>query len=105
MLQRSTPGAQLTSASGVCRLRAPIHRGWTKLLSVLMEWDPSDASWGTRPPSAPGVAGFLATGGRRRSIGLRATRPRRVAQKQRGLGVDPGSVGACGPACVGQVLG
>ena len=68
-LWRALPGAQLTSASGVCRQRASPHRGWKKVLSLLMEWDPNDASRGTRLSFSPGLASCWASGGVQSSVG------------------------------------
>ena len=54
MLQRSTPGAQLTSASGVCRLRAPIHIiGGGQNSCSMQKWGPKLASQPQRMHVAP----------------------------------------------------
>jgi len=48
-LQRAAVGAELILASGAGRLRAPKHRGWTTVLSLVMEWGTDAALRGTRP--------------------------------------------------------
>jgi hypothetical protein len=104
-LQRAAVGAQLILASGAGRLRAPKHRGWTKQLSLLMDWGTDAVLRGTRPLSARGMACCPASGGLQGFIGSRSCCPKRPAKKQRGPGLDPGSHGACWAACFGKVLG
>ena len=104
-LQRAALGAQLTSASGACRLRASTYRGWTKVLSLCMDWGTDVVPRGTRPRFGPGLACCPASGGRQGFIGSRSCCPKRPAKNKRCPGLDPGSHGACWPACFGQVLG
>ncbi len=105
MLQRPSLAAQLAFASGAAGLRALSHRGWTKVLSLLMDWGTNDASRGTRPLFSPGLACCPVSEGCQGFIGSRSCCPKRPAKNKRCPGLDPGSHGACCPACFGQVLG